>query len=248
MKYKGVIMAKGIVYIVKNPAFPHLIKIGYTCQNSVKDRGLDSSNVPEDYEIISAYTCDNPQEVERHMHALFKQYRHHTMTGRQTEFFYVSCAGLAKEQLDLLAGATHNVTNEFKASTENVQESNAVYNLSKALESYDEEYHLNGKSEKMVDLYKQFKKALLKACPDLTMRYRKFYLSFKLKKRTISDVEIQNKQLKIYINAKKGTLTDKLNLTRDISSTGSWGNGDYQIIIKDNKNIADIIDMIKQSI
>lgn len=237
-------MPKGKVYIVKNPAFPHLIKIGYTCCDSIKARGLDSSNVPEDYEILYAYECDNPQQVERHMHDLFKQYRHHTMTGRQTEFFYVACATLAKEHLDLLAGVS-NVTNSFQATAESMQNSDKSDSGSeKSL--YDEAYHLNGKPDDMINLYKKLKSEILALDPKITIKYRKFYLSFKLGKRTISDVEIQNKQLKVYINAKKGTLTDPLHITRDISETGAWGNGDYQVLINDDKHIADIIDLIHQ--
>lgn len=238
-------MPKGIVYIVKNPAFPHLVKIGYTCRDSVKDRGLDSSNVPEDYEVLYAYTCNNPQQVERHMHELFKQYRHVTMTGRQTEFFYIICAPLAKEHLDLLTGAS-NVTTSFQVTAESSQQSDKLDTSVPSL--YDEAYHLNGKPEKMITLYQGLKNAILDINPNITVKFRKFYLSFKLGKKTISDIEIQNKQLKVYVNAKKGTLEDPEHITRDISSTGSWGNGDYQICISDNKHIPYIINLIKQII
>jgi hypothetical protein len=36
-------MAKGRVYIVKNPLFPTLFKIGFTIKKSVEDRVLNAS-------------------------------------------------------------------------------------------------------------------------------------------------------------------------------------------------------------
>jgi len=55
-------MSKGIVYIVRNPAFMHVFKIGYTEKNSVELRGLNIGNVPEDYQILFSFECENPRE------------------------------------------------------------------------------------------------------------------------------------------------------------------------------------------
>jgi len=96
---------KGIVYIVQNPAFPHLFKIGRTEQGSVEERGLNASNVPEDFEVLFGYECTNPKEVEEHLHKTFDGFRHYTNTGRKTEFFYVGCLPQARDTLKLLLGA-----------------------------------------------------------------------------------------------------------------------------------------------
>jgi hypothetical protein len=93
---------KGIVYIVQNPAFPHLFKIGYTEKDTVEARGLNASMVPEDFNVLLGYECDNPEEVEEHLHKAHKNYRHYTITGRKTEFFYVCCLQEAKKTLELL--------------------------------------------------------------------------------------------------------------------------------------------------
>ena len=47
---------------------------------------------------------------------------------------------------------------------------------------------------------------------------------------------------------KKGTLEDPLNITRDISSVGHWGNGDYWVMIDSEKDIDNVIHLIKQSL
>lgn len=51
-----------------------------------------------------------------------------------------------------------------------------------------------------------------------------------------------------YINMKKGTLQDPLNITRYISNAGYWSNGDYWVIINKEDDIDNIISLIKQSL
>lgn len=117
-------MSKGIVYIVRNPAFAHLIKIGLTTKSCVEDRGLNASNVPEDYEVLYAYNCDNIEEVESHLHELFKFYRHYTTTGRLTEFFYIGCLTNAKTSLKMLEkSGAQDVTEEFQEDIEEQRDS-----------------------------------------------------------------------------------------------------------------------------
>jgi len=98
---------EGIVYIVQNPAFPHLFKIGWTVQETVEDRGLNASNVPEDFDVLFGYECNSndPKKVEEHLHEICKEFRHYTKTGRKTEFFYVCCLQRAKDALKFLEEA-----------------------------------------------------------------------------------------------------------------------------------------------
>jgi len=124
---------KGIVYIVQNPAFPHLFKIGYTEQPTIEARGLNGSNVPEDFKDLIGYKCDNPKKIEYDLQELFKQYRHSTATGRKTEFFYVGCLSDAKKYLENLEGAK-------KISGDNIpykEDDNAEYDDEKNKEIYD---------------------------------------------------------------------------------------------------------------
>jgi predicted transport protein len=46
---------------------------------------------------------------------------------------------------------------------------------------------------------------------------------------------------------KKGTLADSTNVTRDVSDVGHWGNGDYEIIIKESSDIGYTLSLIRQS-
>jgi hypothetical protein len=107
-------MAKGLVYMVKNPAFPHLFKIGRTTKKDVEERGLNGSNVPEDFETLKAIEVDDGETVERQLHIDFDQYRHETITGRKTEFFYIGCLDHAMRTLEGTKGGI-DITQEVSA-------------------------------------------------------------------------------------------------------------------------------------
>lgn len=58
----------------------------------------------------------------------------------------------------------------------------------------------------------------------------------------------QKKGAKLFINLQKGKLEDPKNLMRDVSKTGHWGNGDYEIFITNDKDLEYILYLIKQAI
>lgn len=42
-------------------------------------------------------------------------------------------------------------------------------------------------------------------------------------------------------------LEDSKSIARDVSKTGHWGNGDYEIVMKDSEDFEYILSLIKQS-
>jgi len=113
-------MAKGRVYIVKNPLFPTLFKIGFTTKNSVEERGLNASNLPEAFEVIREYECDDYKETEELFHSTFEPFRYYSQLderGRKTEFFSVSCLSNAIAWMDKLKDLT-DITDEAVAEAE----------------------------------------------------------------------------------------------------------------------------------
>ncbi|HDR1924512.1 hypothetical protein GV127_10385 [Pasteurella multocida] len=119
--------------------------------------------------------------------------------------------------------------------------------ITKEIKTYSEEEHLAGKSDDVIELYQSFKQAILNLNPEINYSAKKLYISFKLN-RTLADIEIQKSGLKIGINMKKGELDDPKNLTKDVSQIGHWGNGDYQVSVKDTKNLEYIMSLIKQAL
>ena len=75
---------------------------------------------------------------------------------------------------------------------------------------------------------------------------RKIYICFS-KRTNFVDIEIRNKDIKLYINLKKGELEDPNKITKDVSNTGHWGNGDYEIRLNSDTDLDYIMYLINQS-
>ena len=70
-------MEEGIVYVLKNPAFPHLIKIGVTLRDEVQVRmaELFSTGVPLPFECVYAGKVKDAKKVERSLNQAFSPNR-----------------------------------------------------------------------------------------------------------------------------------------------------------------------------
>ena len=70
-------MKDGIVYVLKNPAFPNLVKIGITTRDEVEVRmsELYTTGVPLPFECVYAGKVDNPKTVEAALHHAFSNSR-----------------------------------------------------------------------------------------------------------------------------------------------------------------------------
>jgi hypothetical protein len=85
----------GFLYVLANPAFPGLLKIGFT-NRSVDDRIKElnsSTSVPASFELVAYYACQDPQRDERNVHLALDSCR---APGK--EFFAIK----PKQALDLL--------------------------------------------------------------------------------------------------------------------------------------------------
>ncbi|MGY4384944.1 putative transport protein [Pedobacter sp. UYP24] len=132
----------------------------------------------------------------------------------------------------------------IKPITQNKQE---LKKVNDEIKVYTEEFHLERYSDQVIELYEQFKTAICNLHTDITIVPKKLYIAFKLKKNLV-DIVTENTGLKIFINLRKGQLDDPKNIVRDVSSIGHWGNGDYELSVKDTKDIEYIMSLIKQTI
>ncbi|OOP46000.1 hypothetical protein BHU76_11415 [Enterococcus faecalis] len=153
-----------------------------------------------------------------------------------------------KYENGLIDVETLNKTN-LKQAKVNKQSNQGEANkkgLSKEIIVYTEDEHLEKGSTEVQELYEELKEIILSWDSNIRIKPVKLYNSFKLK-RNIVDIQIQKRALKIWINLKYGELNDPENITRNVSDTGHWGNGDYEIIMKNNQNIEYIASLIKES-
>ena len=116
-------MSKGLLYFAQNSAFQHLIKIGKTTLSTFEERGLSSSNVPEPFEAIAIFECEDVDWVEKKVHEQFKQFRHYSqLWNKTTEFFWSGCIEQAKIYARDLKGVKE-ITNSV---TELIETTNSV--------------------------------------------------------------------------------------------------------------------------
>ncbi|HHL19049.1 MAG TPA: GIY-YIG nuclease family protein [Thiothrix sp.] len=76
--------SKGFIYVLSNPAFDGLLKIGFTTR-SVKQRAkeLYGTGVPDPFKIEYSKKLANAYKIEQQVHICLRKYRHK----RNREFF-----------------------------------------------------------------------------------------------------------------------------------------------------------------
>lgn len=129
--------------------------------------------------------------------------------------------------------------------TTTATEDNTLTKITKEFKTYTEEEHLDNKPQEVKELYEDFKTAILNLSSDITVDAQKHYIAFK-RKRNVVDIEIQKVGLKLWLNSIKGKLNDPKGITRDISTIGHLGNGDYEVKVKNTDDLEYIMSLVKQ--
>lgn len=122
---------------------------------------------------------------------------------------------------------------------------NDISKVTKEIKVYTEQENIKIASDETRELYEKFKQAILNL-DDFSIKPTKLYIAFVLG-RNVVDILIQKTALKLWINMKKGELNDTRNITKDVTNTGHWGNGDYEIRVKSDDDLEYIMSLIKQS-
>jgi predicted transport protein len=126
-----------------------------------------------------------------------------------------------------------------------LENNDKLKDIKENIKVFTEEDHFNNGSEASIELYEKVKASILNLADNIEIKPQKYYIAFK-KGNNISDIEIQKKGLKVFINAKIGTLDDPKGLLMDVSNIGHRGNGDYQIQIINDDDLEYIMSLIKQ--
>jgi predicted transport protein len=121
-----------------------------------------------------------------------------------------------------------------------------IDNVAKEIKVYSEQEHLENVNDEIKELYEKFKSSI-QNLDNLEIKPKKKYIAFVAGKNVI-DILPQKKALKMWINMSKGELDDTKGIARDVSTTGHWGNGDYEIQIQNDDNLEYILSLVKQSI
>lgn len=90
------------------------------------------------------------------------------------------------------------------------------------LESYEQ---LNGV---ILDIFKDLQKRILNIDSSVREEYTKLYIAYK-STTNFADIVPQKSKLRISLNMPFGEINDPMNLCKDVSNVGRWGNGDVEV-------------------
>ena len=121
----------------------------------------------------------------------------------------------------------------------------AVDSVSKVVVVYTENDRLKDIPEDILELYGQLRERILEL-GNVEIKATKLYVAFTVNGSNFTDIAIQKKALKLWINLPKGGLEDLYKLARDVANIGHHGNGDYQLSISNADKLDYIITLIKQ--
>jgi len=141
----------------------------------------------------------------------------------------------------------HRSNSKESIETLNPNTSNStISQVSREVKVYSEDKHLGHGSNEINEIYLMIKERVLDLGSDVEIVPRKEYIGFKRSSNFV-DIEFQKKQLKIFINMKFGSIPDPMNISRDVSKIGHYGNGDYEIKVNGDTDLDYLMVMIKQS-
>lgn len=146
---------------------------------------------------------------------------------------------------DIISVNQVNQNKSVKTDTAVSTTDDKVSKVTKEIVIYTEDELLSKSTEFIKELYAELRNRIL-VLGNVKIEAKKLYVAFK-GKTNICDVVISKNQLKIFVNLKEGQLKDSLKLARSVKEIGHWGNGDYEITIKDMDNLDYVISLIKQS-
>ncbi len=142
---------------------------------------------------------------------------------------------------------TQILAKNSKESIKTISKTNEnVEKVSREIKVYTEEERKEAGSQEIQELYERLKTMILNIGDDISVKPTKLYIAF-IRKGNFCDINIQRNQLKIWLNMSKGTLNDNKNIAKDVSNTGHWGNGDYELLINSDSDIEYIVSLIRQS-
>lgn len=149
---------------------------------------------------------------------------------------------------------TNQTVNYNQIKTSGAQESvktisrqdEVIEKVTKEIKVYTEDEHIEKGTEETRELYETFKSAILNIA-DLEVKPKQKYIAF-VSGTNVVDIHIQKNALKMWLNLQQGDLDDPKGITRDVSSVGHWGNGDYEIVIRTDEEREYILSLIKKSL
>ena len=140
-----------------------------------------------------------------------------------------------------------NDTNTTASIKQITNSDNKKQKVNKEIKKYTEEDTLNGKSDDIKSLYYDLKEFILSNYDDIEINHWKYYFVFKVNNKIVASASVLAKSIKSWINLKETKLNDPDNRIRNVANVGHHGVGDYEFIIKSEKDFYYFDKLFKQS-
>ncbi len=115
--------------------------------------------------------------------------------------------------------------------------------------NYTIENHLEIASNQTKELFMQLKAMISSLDEAIIEEAKAKYIAYKLTTNFV-DIVLQKNAIKAFLNVPSGKLNDSFGIARDLSkpkAIGHWGNGDYEVVIKNEDELKKLFELIKQS-
>lgn len=127
-----------------------------------------------------------------------------------------------------------------KVATKKTKKTNITY------KKYVVEDHLNKKSDKIKELFKELQEKILHLDDKIKEKTLKHYIAYELD-RNFAEVVVQANGLWVHLDIPIGETNDPENRLIDVSKKGHWATGDSKIRIESMEDLSYAINIIRQS-
>ena len=174
----------------------------------------------------------------------FTEYQKHSVNFRDVPF---ELWEIKQFENNLLSLTQHKNTSTESISSVEVLNGGVVKEVTKEIKVYTEDYHFDRRNvnDTIKELYSILKDRIT-SLGEVDVVPRSTYIGFK-RRTNFVDIDFQKGNLWLWINLPKGKLDDPKELSRDISSIGHYGNGDYELKVFPDTDLDYVMFLINQS-
>lgn len=111
---------------------------------------------------------------------------------------------------------------------------------------YTEDDHMSKPTDEIRELYELLRNRIIALADDIEVVPQKMYIAFRKNKKNFTYLHFQKKNIKIWLNAKWGEISEPKGLAYDVSNKGHYGYGDYEIDMQDDSQLEYILSLMRE--
>jgi predicted transport protein len=114
--------------------------------------------------------------------------------------------------------------------------------------TYDEQYHIGGKPEQIVRLFRRLEEFCMNIdAGNIARNYLAKYIRYDYQGHIFCCVHIDKSKIRIWLKLKYDDLNNPPSYARDVSKVGHWGTGDVEVNIADEASLEGAKPLIRKS-